>query len=109
VFSRNNPKFVLREQLRSAIVAFYSDQNNKNTIRERERKRSKEKIIRKPPEYVYQCKDCLSVYDSSVPDVDRGIPDGTAFESLPENYECSLCEASKNNFVKIEKTALGFV
>src|SRR5687768_2378098 len=41
VFSRNNPKFVLREQLRSAIVAFYSDQNNKNTIREREKKRPK--------------------------------------------------------------------
>ena len=32
---------------------------------------------------------------------------GTAFESLPGDYTCPLCESSKNDFVKIAETELG--
>lgn len=109
VFSKNNPKFVLREQLRSAIVAFYSDRNNKNTIPDSEIKRPEEKIKSKITEYVYQCEDCLSIYDNSAADTEKGIDAGTDFELLPADYTCPLCEGSKDNFVRIERNKLGLV
>jgi|TARA_B110000977_G_scaffold43756_1_gene59359 rubredoxin len=50
---------------------------------------------------VYQCKDCLSVYDENFGDITKNIPPKTMFSKLPVSYECSLCEASKTNFKKI--------
>lgn len=50
---------------------------------------------------VYQCKDCLSVYDENFGDITKNIPPKTMFSKLPVSYECSLCEASKINFKKI--------
>jgi rubredoxin len=107
VFSRNNLKFVLREQLRSAIVAFYADRKNKNTIKEREIQLTDQKLKKKEIEYVHQCKDCLTVYDKLLGEPGNGVKAGTEFELLPENYRCYLCEASKDNFVKVEKRMLG--
>jgi rubredoxin len=108
IFSKNNPKFVLREQLRSAVVAFFSDRNHKHTIREKEVRRFKEKVLKKKSvDFVYQCKDCLTVYDNSSPDDQNGVAAGTPFESLPGNYACPLCEAPKDFFLKVEVSKLG--
>jgi rubredoxin len=109
VFSSNNPKFVLREQLRRAIVSFYNDRNHKINIREWEIKLPTAISKKKPPEYVYQCKDCLTIYDNSVVDTENNIAGEIAFESLPEDYTCPLCESDKNKFVKVEKASLGLV
>ncbi len=49
-------------------------------------------------EEVYQCKDCLTVYNEVYGDITQNIPPNTSFESLPKTYECSLCEAPKSNF-----------
>lgn len=103
-YSRNNPKFVLREQLRSAIVAFYADRNNRSITHEIELERLEPKIKKKVLEFVYQCKDCLSVYDNSVSQPEYGVEAGTDFESLPHDYKCYLCEAPKSSFMKIDKS-----
>jgi rubredoxin len=50
---------------------------------------------------VYQCADCLTIYDESFGDVTQNITPETFFNELPEDYECSLCEAPKTNFKKI--------
>jgi len=50
---------------------------------------------------VYQCLDCLTIYDEVYGDVTQNIAPKTIFKELPESYECSLCEASKSNFQKI--------
>ena len=50
---------------------------------------------------VYQCKDCLTVYDESFGDITQNIAPKTVFNELPENYECSLCEAPKTSFEKV--------
>jgi rubredoxin len=50
---------------------------------------------------VYQCQDCLTIYDEAFGDVTQNILPKTVFKDLPELYECSLCEASKSNFEKI--------
>lgn len=53
-------------------------------------------------EEVYQCTSCLTVYNQKYGDVTQNIAPLTPFESLPETYCCSLCEAPKSNFEKKE-------
>ena len=50
---------------------------------------------------VYQCTDCLTIYDEAFGDVTQNIDPKTLFNELPETYECSLCEAPKTSFQKI--------
>ena len=107
VFSRNNPKFLLAEQLRQAIAAFYTNRASKTIVVEKMVISRKEKDIKPAKEYVHQCKHCLTVYDAKTGEPGNDIVAGTAFESLPDNYTCPLCEDSKNDFVKKEKTELG--
>ena len=46
----------------------------------------------------YVCTVCGYVYDPAVGDVDNGIPAGTSFEALPEDWVCPLCGVSKDQF-----------
>ena len=46
----------------------------------------------------YVCQLCGYVYDESLGDPDNGIAPGTKFEDLPEDYECPLCGAGKDEF-----------
>ncbi|MDN7023422.1 rubredoxin [Methanoculleus sp. FWC-SCC1] len=39
----------------------------------------------------YVCKVCGYVYDQKRGEPKRGIPAGTAFEDLPEDYSCPVC------------------
>ncbi len=49
---------------------------------------------------VYQCKDCLTIYNETYGDITQNIIPKTPFKELPDTYECSICEAPKSNFVK---------
>lgn len=51
---------------------------------------------------VWQCPDCLTIYDEKYGDPDVGIQKGTSFSDLPEEYCCSLCENTKSKFVELE-------
>ncbi|MDA8160812.1 MAG: rubredoxin [Desulfobacteraceae bacterium] len=48
----------------------------------------------------YVCQLCGYVYDPLLGDPDNGIAPGTPFESLPENWVCPICGASKDDFQK---------
>lgn len=50
---------------------------------------------------VYQCQDCFTIYDESYGDVTQNIASKTLFLDLPNDYQCSLCEAPKSNFEKV--------
>ena len=50
----------------------------------------------------YICKVCGYVYDPELGDPDNGIDPGTAFEDLPESYECPLCGVDKGQFEPAE-------
>ena len=43
------------------------------------------------------CTICQYVYDPEAGDPDRGIPAGTPFESLPDDWTCPLCGAGKDD------------
>ncbi len=46
----------------------------------------------------YVCNACGYVYDPTVGDPDSGVPAGTAFEDLPEDWVCPLCGVGKDEF-----------
>ena len=50
----------------------------------------------------YVCEVCGYVYDPAEGDSENNIPPGTAFEDLPDDWECPVCGASKEDFVKQE-------
>ena len=49
----------------------------------------------------YQCSDCIYAYNPSMGDPTQGIPPGTSFEDLPENWVCPKCNAGKRRFKSI--------
>ena len=53
----------------------------------------KENIMKK-----YICTVCHYEYDPAVGDPDNGIPAGTAFENLPDDWTCPLCAVGKDMF-----------
>lgn len=55
---------------------------------------------------VYQCSNCFTIYDPSVGDEEVGVAPGTFFEDLPDNYCCSVCDASVSEF---EPTEMEFI
>lgn len=50
----------------------------------------------------YECEVCLYVYDPEEGDPDNGIPPGTPFEELPDDWVCPLCLVGKDEFNPID-------
>jgi rubredoxin len=48
----------------------------------------------------YVCTVCGYVYDPEQGDPDNGVDPGTKWEDVPNNWECPVCGASKNDFEK---------
>lgn len=46
----------------------------------------------------YQCTICGYIYDPAVGDPENGVPAGTSFEDLPEDWTCPDCGAEKAMF-----------
>ncbi|UKO98376.1 rubrerythrin family protein [Nostoc sp. UHCC 0870] len=52
------------------------------------------------------CRQCSMIYDPVTGDPDSGIAPGTAFESIPDDWKCPICGATKKTFIPLEeKTA----
>ena len=48
----------------------------------------------------YVCTICGYVYDPAQGDPDNDVEPGTNFEDLPDDWECPVCGASKDEFEK---------
>jgi len=48
----------------------------------------------------YVCTICGHTYDPLVGEPAQGIPAGTAFEQLPDDWRCPVCSAEKRLFIK---------
>lgn len=55
-----------------------------------------------PTHQKYQCVICGYIYDPTEGDPDSGIAPGTAFEDIPDNWQCPICGVSKRDFKPIE-------
>ncbi|MDR2936267.1 MAG: rubredoxin [Rikenellaceae bacterium] len=50
----------------------------------------------------YKCLVCGWVYDPAQGAPDSAIPAGTAFEDLPDDFECPMCGVDKSEFEAID-------
>ena len=48
----------------------------------------------------YECVICGFIYDEAEGLPDDGIPPGTPFEELPDDWTCPICGAGKDDFEK---------
>ena len=52
----------------------------------------------------YICEPCGYEYDPAAGDPDNGIPAGTAFEDLPEDWVCPICGMGKEVFAEEQRS-----
>lgn len=106
IFSRGNPRLILPEQLRRAVIRFYK--YRLHTIRPDQQRYvpQPEESPKKETEFLYQCNNCLTVYSEITGEAENNIDPGTAFADLPESYCCQLCEGAKANFTRINRSEL---
>jgi len=50
----------------------------------------------------YQCSACDYIYDPAIGDPDSGIAPNTAFEDIPDDWECPECGVEKDMFEPID-------
>ena len=48
----------------------------------------------------YVCSVCGYVYNPEKGDPNNGVPSGTAFGDLPDDWSCPVCGAAKSQFEK---------
>ena len=51
----------------------------------------------------YVCSVCRYEYNPEKGDPDNGIAPGTAFEDLPEDWVCPVCQVEKDMFEPLEE------
>lgn len=49
----------------------------------------------------YECNVCGYIYDPDLGDPEHGIPPGTPFEELPEDWICPVCDVGKEDFTEL--------
>ncbi len=49
----------------------------------------------------WKCRKCSFIYDPRVGDPDGGIPPGTPFEQIPDNWRCPVCGVTKRDFYSL--------
>jgi len=55
----------------------------------------------------WECLSCGYIYDPAVGDPDSGIPPGTPFEDLPDDWVCPECGVGKEMFEELEEQSVG--
>jgi len=56
------------------------------------------------PQTKYMCPVCRYIYDPAKGDPNRGIPPGTPFEKVPEDWLCPICRVAKKMFKPVQVT-----
>ncbi len=51
----------------------------------------------------YVCVVCGYIYDEAEGDTEGGLPPGTRFEDIPDDWVCPECGASKEDFELLEE------
>ena len=76
-------------------ITHQADSDNKETPAE------ENKEAKADPGPIYMCTICAYEYDPEAGDEAQGIPPGTPFEDLPEDWVCPICAASKSAFISV--------
>ncbi|MEH0153457.1 rubredoxin domain-containing protein [Limibacter armeniacum] len=61
---------------------------------------NKDNADEKKVKLIYQCPNCLTVYDEQFGDPEQQVKKGTLFMMLPDDYSCSVCGSPKSTFIE---------
>ncbi len=50
----------------------------------------------------YKCTVCGHIYDPQFGDPDGGIPPGTLFADIPDDWVCPICGVSKEEYIPLD-------
>lgn len=108
LFRKDIEKENLGVYLISLCKYFYEQQQQDNAVlhhifREEEKREQAEESSKA---IVHQCRHCFSIYDENFGDEWAGIEAGTTFDSLPATYQCSICNAPKEDFIVLQKDVI---
>ena len=59
---------------------------------------STEQTLAEPQAKRWVCELCGLIYDPAEGDPDSGVPPGTPFEDIPDDWMCPICGAEKADF-----------
>jgi rubredoxin len=51
----------------------------------------------------WMCESCGFIYDPEEGDPDGGIPAGTSFDRVPDDWYCPVCGARKADFSRFDE------
>ncbi|MCB1667531.1 MAG: rubredoxin [Porticoccaceae bacterium] len=51
----------------------------------------------------WECQVCGEIYDEAQGCPDSGIPPGTRFEDLPDDWMCPTCGSGKDDFELVDR------
>lgn len=51
---------------------------------------------------IYQCTNCLTIYDPTYGDAQSNVAPGTSFDLLPAGYRCHVCDSEKKYFQLVD-------
>ncbi len=54
---------------------------------------------------IWKCTVCGYLYDETTGEPATGTPPGTPFGALPEDWQCPICRAGKEAFVRVEQAS----
>lgn len=109
LFREKVEKNYIGPYLVSLCKMFYEQDNANKLLPESTAQIKSNEGPAKEEKEIYQCKNCLTVYDGAPwPEADdKAI--GKNVEGLPENYVCPLCDADREDFIKIKLSQLKFI
>ncbi len=87
---KHSPTYIEKEKL----------EEKSNVVPEAKQEVEKEPSENRGSMDVYTCSVCGYQYDPEEGDPTIGIPPGTPFEELPDDYRCPICNAGKEYFNK---------
>lgn len=91
---KNSPTYLDKEKL----GAFTEPRKPVTEIRKPETDTAKPETIEEVDNEPYICSICGHIYNPEEGDMAAGIPPGTPFSDLPEDYRCPICNAGKDYF-----------
>jgi len=50
----------------------------------------------------YECTVCGYIYDPALGDPENGVPAGTPFAEIPEDWTCPVCGVGKDMFTPVD-------
>jgi rubredoxin len=93
-FARGVPKAILPALLMELSKKYYEQIDIEKGAKAREQAEPSKPATKT----VYQCRQCLNVYDAAYGDGFADIPPGTSFSQLPADYCCPVCGSQKPDF-----------